>query len=184
MLLKVIASLRAPASTTHEVDSNAAAAAPVETRPQAERRQLTIMFVDLVGSTALSKQLDPEELRAVMRSYQDTCATAVRCLEGHVAKYMGDGVLAYFGWPVAYEDAAERAVQAGQAIIEAVAGLTIPAGQPLAARVGIATGLVVVGDLLGEGAAREEAVVGDLPNGGARSQQLAEPATAAIAEGT
>jgi class 3 adenylate cyclase len=181
-LLKATALLRAPADASNEVGR--VDAASTEARPQAECRQLTVMFADLVGSTALSKQLDPEELRAVLHSYQDTCATAVRCMEGHVAKYMGDGVLAYFGWPVTYEDAAERAVKAGLAIIEAVSGLAIPAGQPLAARVGIATGLVVVGDLLGEGAAREESVIGEVPNVSARLQQLTEPGTVVIAEST
>ena len=103
--------------------------------------------------------------------------------EGHVAKYMGDGVLAYFGWPVAHEDDAERAVRAALALVEAVASST-PAGKPLAARVGIATGLVVVGDLMGEGAAREEAVIGETPNLAARLQALAEPGTVVISQAT
>ena len=143
---------------------------------EAERRQLTVMFVDLVGSTALSGRLDPEEMREVLRAYQDAVAGEVARFEGHVAKFMGDGVLAYFGWPRAHEDDAERAVRAGLAIVEAVGRLATPDGEPLAARVGIATGLVVVGDLVGEGAAREEAVVGETPNLAARLQALAEPA--------
>jgi class 3 adenylate cyclase len=121
---------------------------------EAERRQLTVMFVDLVGSTALSHQLDPEDVRDVIRAYQNTVAEEITRFEAHVAKYMGDGMLAYFGYPKAHEDEAERAVRAGLALVEAVQELCTPAGAPLAARVGIATGLVVVGDLLGEGAAR------------------------------
>jgi class 3 adenylate cyclase/pimeloyl-ACP methyl ester carboxylesterase len=157
---------------------------PASTVPQAERRQLTVMFVDLVGSTALSARLDPEELRAVMRSYQDACAAAIARFEGHVAKFLGDGILAYFGWPVAHEDAAERAVHAGLEIVDAVPSLATSAGEPLGARVGIATGLAVVGDLLGTGAAREEAVVGEVSNLAARLQQLADPGTVVIADGT
>ena len=129
------------------------------------------MFVDLVGSTALSARLDPEEMREVLRAYQNAVAGEVARFDGHVAKFMGDGVLAYFGWPRAHEDDAERAVRAGLAIAEAVGRLATPAGEPLAARVGIATGLVVVGDLVGEGAAQEEAVVGETPNLAARLQE-------------
>jgi class 3 adenylate cyclase/pimeloyl-ACP methyl ester carboxylesterase len=159
-------------------------APPAASSPEAERRQLTVVFVDLVGSTALSTRLDPEELRAIMCSYQDVCADALTRFGGHVAKFLGDGILAYFGWPVAREDAAERAVHAGLWIIEAVPRLVTSAGEPLAVRVGIATGLAVVGDLLGAGAAHEEAVVGEVPNLAARLQQLAEPGTIVIADGT
>src|SRR5215213_4153515 len=127
---------------------------------EAERRQLTVMFVDLVGSTALSGRLDPEEMQEVLRAYQNAVTGEVARYGGHVAKLMGDGVLAYFGWPRAEEDEAERAVRAGLAITEAVGRLATPAGEPLATRVGIATGLVVVGDLVGAGAAREAAVPG------------------------
>ena len=141
-------------------------------------------FVDLVGSTALSARLDPEELRAIMRAYQDACADTITRSEGHVAKFMGDGILAYFGWPVAHEDAAERAVRAGLEIVDAVPRLVTSADEPLSARVGIATGLAVVGDLLGAGAAREEAVVGEVPNLAARLQQLAEPGAVIVADGT
>ncbi len=133
------------------------------------------MFVDLVGSTALSEGLDPEDMRAVIRAYQDSCAGLIVRFEGHVAKFMGDGVLAYFGWPQAHEDDAERAVRAGRALTEATARLTAAAGAALSARVGIATGLVVVGDLIGEGEAQERAVVGETPNLAARLQALAEP---------
>src|SRR5215813_5385560 len=116
-----------------------------------ERRQLTVMFCDLVGSTALSTQLDPEELRTVIQAYREICATVIRRFDGHLAKYMGDGVLAYFGYPRADEHDAERAVRTGLALVEAVAGLDTAAAAPLQVRVGIATGLVVVGDLVGSG---------------------------------
>jgi class 3 adenylate cyclase/predicted ATPase len=141
---------------------------------QAERRQLTVMFVDLAGSTALSGQLDPEEMRDVIRSYQRAVHGEITRLSGYVAKFMGDGVLAYFGWPRAHEDDAERAVRAALAVVKVVAALTTPASEPLGARVGIATGLVVVGDLVGEGSAQEEAVIGETPNLAARLQSLAE----------
>jgi class 3 adenylate cyclase/predicted ATPase len=152
--------------------------------PQAERRQLTVMFVDLVGSTTLSSRLDPEDMREVLQTYQNTVMAEITRVDGHVAKLMGDGVLAYFGWPCADEDDTERAVQAGLAITQAVARLPSPAGEPLAARVGIATGLVVVGDLIGEGAAREEVVVGETPNLAARLQEASAPGTVVISEGT
>ncbi len=142
------------------------------------------MFADLVGSTTLSGRLDPEEMRDVLRAYQDAVSGAVARFEGHVAKLMGDGVLAYFGWPRAHEDAVERAVRAGLGIVEAVPRLATPAGNPLAARVGIATGLVVVGDLAGEGASREEAVVGETPNLAARLQEAAAPGTVVVADGS
>jgi hypothetical protein len=108
------------------------------------------MFVDLVGSTALSARLDPEDMREVIRGYQNTVAGEIARFEGHVAKFMGDRVLAYFGWPRGHEDDAERAVRAGSATVQAVGSMSTPQGQPLAARVGIATGLVVVGDLIGD----------------------------------
>jgi len=153
-------------------------------RPEAERRQLTVMFVDLVGSTALSGQLDPEEMAEVIRRYQHAVAEEITRVDGHVAKFMGDGVLAYFGWPRAHEDEAERAVRAGLAIAAAVAKLVTPAKGPLGARVGIATGLVVVGDLVGKGAAQEEAVVGETPNLAARLQSLAEVGCVVVAGAT
>jgi class 3 adenylate cyclase/predicted ATPase len=149
-----------------------------------ERRQLTLVFVDLVGSTDLSRRVDPEELREIMRAYQNTVAGEIARLEGHVAKFLGDGVLAYFGWPRASEDAAERAVRAALAVAAAVSSMATGAGNLLAARIGIATGLVVVGDLLGEGAAKEEAVTGETPNLAARLQQAAEPGTIVIADST
>ena len=151
---------------------------------EAERRQLTVMFVDLVGSTALAGRLDPEEMGGLLHAYQNAIAGEVVRFEGYVAKFMGDGVLAYFGWPKAHEDAAERAVCAGLAIVAAVARLTVPTGDNLAARVGIATGLGVVGDLIGAGAAREETVVGETPNLAARLQELAAPGGVVIAPTT
>jgi class 3 adenylate cyclase len=166
------------------------APSPAHERPQelpgsvpvahAERRQLTVMFCDLVGSTALSARLDPEDLRAVIRSYHRCVAAVIERGGGFVAKYMGDGVLAYFGYPRADEHDAERAVRAGLALVEAVTSLDTAAGVLLQVRVGIATGLVVVGDLIGEGAAQEQAVVGETPNLAARLQALAEPRTVVI----
>ena len=150
----------------------------------AERRQLTVMFCDLVGSTALSRQLDPEDLRDVMRRYQDAVAGAVSRYGGHVAKYLGDGVLAYFGWPQAYEDQAERAVRAGMDAIAAVAAVRLNEDAALAARLGIATGQVVVGDLVGESGRDAEAVTGETPNLAARLQGVAEPGQVIISEGT
>ena len=143
-----------------------------------------MVFVDLVGSTALSARLDPEEMREVLRAYQNTVAGEIARFDGHVAKLMGDGVLACFGWPRAHENDAERAVRAGLTVVEAIGRLLTPAGEPLAARVGIATGLVVVGGLVGEGAAREEVVVGDTPNLAARLQVLAEPGSVVISDAT
>ena len=151
---------------------------------EAERRQLTVMFCDLVGSTALSARLDPEDLRAVIGAYHRCCAAVIERAGGFVAKYMGDGVLAYFGYPRADEHDAERAVRAGLHLVEAVAALDTAAGAPVQVRVGIGTGLVVVGDLIGEGAAQEQAVVGETPNLAARLQTLAEPGTVVIGPST
>ena len=153
-------------------------------KPQdaAERRQVTVMFSDLVGSTALSARMDPEDLREVISTYQKCVAEMVRRFGGFVAKYMGDGVLVYFGYPEAHEDDAESAVRAGLELIAAVAGLKTRA--PLQTRVGIATGLVVVGDLIGSGEAQERGIVGETPNLAARLQALAEPNTVVIAEAT
>jgi class 3 adenylate cyclase len=171
-LLRAIEALRPPEPEVSAGATAIADEAPLRhstpaLRSEAERRQLTVMLVDLVGSTALSARLDPEEMRDVLRTYQNTVAGEIGRFEGYVAKFMGDGVLAYFGWPRAHEDEAERAVRAGLAVVAAVARLS-GGGQALACRVGIATGLVVVGDLIGEGAAREQAVVGDTPNLAAR----------------
>ncbi|MGI9520129.1 MAG: ATP-binding protein [Hyphomicrobiaceae bacterium] len=140
---------------------------------KAERRQLTVMFCDLVGSTELSRQLDPEELREVMRGYQDAVAGAVIPYGGHIAKYLGDGVLVLFGWPQAYEDQAECAVRASLDVVAAVRDAPVAQSKPLRVRIGIATGQVVVGDLIGERGREEEAVSGEAPNLAARLQQLA-----------
>jgi class 3 adenylate cyclase len=148
----------------------------------AERRQLTVMFCDLVGSTALSGRLDPEEMREIIRVYQDACSGPIARYDGFIAKFMGDGILAYFGFPRAHEDAAERAVRAGLDIVAAVGRLR--AAEPLTVRVGIATGLVVVGDLIGEGTSQEQAVVGDTPNLAARLQALAAPGSVVVAAST
>lgn len=142
---------------------------------EAQRRQLTVMFCDLVGSTALSRQLDPEDMRELMRRYQDAVADVVASYEGHIAKFLGDGVLAYFGWPHAHENQAEWAVRAGLECITAVAAIDRDSSEPLHARVGIATGEVVVGDLVGESAYDAEAVTGETPNLAARLQGVAEP---------
>ena len=175
-LLEAVAVLRDDPDGGRQVptDDHQSRPAPSAT-PGAERRQLTIMFVDLVGSSALSGRLDPEDMREVIRAYQNAVAGEITRFEGHVAKYMGDGVLAYFGYPRAHEDDAERAVLAGLTAIQAIGKLCTPEGEALAARIGIATGLVVIGDLIGEGAAREEAVTGETPNLAARLQTLAEP---------
>jgi class 3 adenylate cyclase/tetratricopeptide (TPR) repeat protein len=151
----------------------------VAVAPEAERRQLTVMFCDLVGSTALSTGMDPEDLRDVIASYQSRCSAAIRHYDGFVAKYMGDGILIYFGYPRAHEDEAERSVRAGLDIVEAMAELNDavrrPPGVELAVRIGIATGPVIVGDQIGEGTASETAVVGETPNLAARLQALAQP---------
>src|SRR6516165_10625032 len=161
------------------------AAAPIaKPKDAAERRQLTVIFCDLVGSTALSTRYDPEDLRAIISTYHRCCTEVLERNGGFVAKYMGDGVLAYFGYPQAHEHDAERAVRAGLNLVEAVPKLATHAGSPLQVRVGIATGLVVVGDLIGAGAAREQAVVGETPNLAARLQALAEPGAVVIAAAT
>jgi class 3 adenylate cyclase len=155
------------------------------TAPAAERRQVTVMFCDLVGSTELSRRLDPEDLQEIIRAYQECCREVVAAAGGQIAKYLGDGILVYFGYPRAQEDDAERAVRAGLGVVDAVARLRTSSLSPLLqVRVGIATGAVVVGDLIGTGAAQEQAIVGETPNLAARMQQLAEPNTVVIAAGT
>jgi class 3 adenylate cyclase len=151
--------------------------------PGAERRQLTVMFCDLVGSTELAARLDPEDLREVIGAYHRAVAGAVTSFEGFVAKYMGDGVLVYFGYPQAHEDDTEHAIRAGLGAIDAVSRLNVESIK-LQARVGIATGLVVVGDLIGEGSAQEQSVVGETPNLAARLQALAAPDAVVIAAAT
>ena len=177
-ILAAIAELPGAYASKHEP------AGGVEPKPQetAERRQVTVMFSDLVGSMALSARMDPEDLREVISAYQKCVAETVRRFGGFVAKYMGDGVLIYFGYPQAHEDDAERAVRAGLELVAAVSGLKTYAA--LQTRVGIATGLVVVGDLIGAGASQEQAIVGETPNLAARLQGVAEPNRVVIAEST
>jgi class 3 adenylate cyclase/predicted ATPase len=165
-------------------ESERPSGATTEPKPHntAERRQVTVLFSDLVGSTALSARMDPEDLREVISAYQKAVAEIVQRFGGFVAKYMGDGVLVYFGYPQAHEDDAERAVRAGLELIAAVNALKT--GASLQTRVGIATGLVVVGDLIGLGEAQERGIVGETPNLAARLQGVAEPNTVVIAEDT
>jgi class 3 adenylate cyclase/tetratricopeptide (TPR) repeat protein len=173
-LLEAIAALRS--------ESGPRRPAADQVAPTVERRQLTVMFCDLIGSTALSARLDPEDLREVIGAYHAAVAEVIGGFDGFVAKYMGDGVLAYFGYPQAHEDDAERAVRASLAVVGVVRRLQTPV--PLQMRVGLATGLAVVGDLIGSGAAREETVIGETPNLAARLQALAEPDAVVIADST
>jgi class 3 adenylate cyclase len=177
-LLKAIAELGSDTAL-----NNPAAVAPQPiAQATAERRQVTVMFCDLVGSTALSARMDPEDLREIIAAYQKCVTETVQRFDGYVAKYMGDGVLVYFGYPQAHEDDAERAVCAGLQLISAVTALK--SQTPLQSRVGVATGLVVVGDLIGSGEAREHGIVGETPNLAARLQSIAVPNQVVIAEST
>jgi predicted ATPase/class 3 adenylate cyclase len=180
-LLDAIAALRGDADASPTA-TPASAVVDATPRDTAERRHVTVMFSDLVGSTALSARMDPEDLREVITSYQKCVAETVGRFGGFVAKYMGDGVLIYFGYPQAHEDDAERAVRAGLELVAAVGDLKTRAA--LQTRVGIATGLVVVGDLIGSGASQEQAIVGETPNLAARLQGVAEPNSVVIAEST
>ena len=179
-LLRAIAEL----TSVEKNEPTPAVAAATAVFPQshdvAERRQVTVMFSDFVGSTALSARMDPEDLREVISAYQKCVAETVQRFGGFVAKYMGDGVLVYFGYPQAHEDDAERAVRAGLELVAAVGGLKSSA--PLQTRVGIATGLVVVGDLIGSGDSQEHGIIGETPNIAARLQGIAEPNGVVIAE--
>jgi class 3 adenylate cyclase len=183
-LLDAIAALRADAGGKSPLNdvSTTTAIRSVSPDDRAERRQVTVLFSDLVGSTALSARMDPEDLREVISAYQHCVAETVERFSGFVAKYMGDGVLFYFGYPQANEDDAERAVRAGLELVDAVGDLKTHAS--LQTRVGIATGLVVVGDLIGSGASQEQAIVGETPNLAARLQGVAEPNSVVIAEST
>jgi predicted ATPase/class 3 adenylate cyclase len=177
-MLRAIAALdRSAAPLAHPV-------APPKSREDAERRQLTVMFCDMVGSTALSAQLDPEDMRKVIGAYHTCIAEVITRFQGMIARYMGDGVLAYFGYPKAHEDDAEQAVRAGLALVDVMPGIKTDTNAPLKIRIGIATGTVVVGDLIGEGAAQEQAVVGETPNLAARLQTLAQPGTVVICANT
>src|SRR5262249_37296337 len=142
---------------------------------KAERRNITVLFCDMVGSSSLSARLDPEDLRQILRAFQTCCENAVHTLGGHIARYMGDGILAYFGFPAAHEDDGERAVEAGFEILKAVSRLSFPEAMQIQVRIGIATGIVVVGDLIGQGPSREFPLVGEAPNLAARLQQMAKP---------
>jgi class 3 adenylate cyclase/tetratricopeptide (TPR) repeat protein len=178
-LLKLIAARGAEAATSKAQEPEAAPAPG-----DAERRQVTVLFCDMVGSTALSGMLDPELLGDVIRRYQDTVAGSIGRFGGFVAKFMGDGVLAYFGFPRAYEDAAERAIHAAIGMLAEVGGIGRPDGMRLQSRVGIATGLVVVGEIIGSGSAQERTIVGETPNLAARLQALAAPDTILISDAT
>jgi class 3 adenylate cyclase/ABC-type transport system involved in cytochrome c biogenesis ATPase subunit len=153
-------------------------------RHDAERRHLTVMFCDLVGSTALSARLDPEDMWEVIRAYRTACANVIVAYDGMIARFIGDGILAYFGYPRAHEDDAERAVRAGLDIIAAIGKLETRVEQPVEVRIAIATGLVVVGGLISGGASEEQAMVGDTPNVAARLQSLAEPGVVVVADST
>ena len=142
---------------------------------QAERRHLTVLICDIIGSTRLSTRLDPEDLAEVLREFQNTCGNVIRYYDGHIARFMGDAILACFGFPSAHEDDAERAVNAALRIVDEVFSLSFPPERKIKLRIGIATGLVVVGDLIGEGPALKFAIVGEAPNLAARLQQLAKP---------
>jgi class 3 adenylate cyclase len=171
--------------TAHAVQSGSPFARDEVSRStEAERRQVSVMFCDLVASTALSTQLDPEDYRDLIRAYQDACADVVRRFDGFLAKYMGDGLLIYFGWPRAHEDDAERVMNTGLGVITAVQSLAASKAALLSVRVGIATGQVIVGDIVGEGASQEAAIVGKAPNLAARLQAIAEPDTVVVDEAT
>jgi class 3 adenylate cyclase/tetratricopeptide (TPR) repeat protein len=183
--LKAIAALQIASSSEFSgLDQVAGSAPRAFAAREAERRQLTVLFCDLVGSTELSARLDPEEMREVIGAYQANVAEVVRRWDGYVARYMGDGALAYFGWPRAHEDDAERAVRAGLELVQTIAALTPAASSALQVRVGIATGHVVVGDLGGQGTSDKDSVVGETPNLASRLQSLAEPGSIVISQAT
>ena len=186
MLLEAIAALHADTSgKTPSADVATPSRAPsVSPEDRAERRQVTVIFSDLVGSTALSARMDPEDLREVISGYQKCVAETMVRFGGFVAKYMGDGVLVYFGYPQAHEDDAERALRSALSLIEAVSELRTGHDAMLQVRIGIATGVVVVGDLIGEGAAQEQGIVGDTPNLAARLQAMAGPGQVMISQST
>ena len=182
-LLDAVAALGSDAGTKAADEPRSGTSAPgAFAEDRAERRQVTVMFSDLVGSTAMSARMDAEDLREIISAYQECVTETVQRFGGFVAKYMGDGVLVYFGYPQAHEDDAERAVRAGLELVAAVGRLKTHA--PLQTRVGIATGLVVVGDLVGSGASQEQAIVGETPNLAARLQGVAEPNSVVVAEST
>jgi class 3 adenylate cyclase/predicted ATPase len=151
---------------------------------EGERRQVCVMFCDLVASTTLATELDPEDYRDLIRAYQRSCAAVVARFDGFIAQFLGDGLMIYFGWPQAHEDDAERAINTGLGIVDAMKSATSPSGAPLSVRIGIATGRVVVGDVIGEGASQEAAIAGEAPNLAARLQSLAAPNTVVIDDAT
>ena len=164
-------------------EHTSAAISPAPALTTAERRPLSVMFCDLIGSTALSSRLDPEDLREVIRTYQACVANTIQQFNGFIARYVGDGVLIYFGWPQARETDAERAVRAGLAVAAAVSGAPV-GGEPLQVRIGIATGLVVIGEPIGSGDSRQQTAVGETPNLAARLQGLAGPGQVVIDSAT
>ena len=181
-ILKAIGALHSNKNSALPTDATTSAPPSAAPEDRAERRQVTVMFSDLVGSTALSARMDPEDLREVISAYQKCVAETVQRFGGFVAKYMGDGMLIYYGYPHAHEDDPERAVRSGLELVAAVGALKTHAS--LQTRVGIATGLVVVGDLIGSGASQEQAIVGETPNLAARLQGIAEPNSVVISEST
>src|SRR6204780_523248 len=186
-LLDAIAALRTDEDAKTKATTQDSAGLPPSTptiEATAERRQLTVVFIDLVGSTVLGGELDPEDLIRLLSQYREACVAAIGKFEGHVAQYLGDGILVYFGFPQAQEGAADRAVRAGLEIVEKVGQLKQPDGRALQARVGIATGLVVTGGANGVGTAGEETVVGDTPNLAARLQSLADPGCVLVGPAT
>src|SRR5262245_7097402 len=181
---------RQSTTATRKAKRSAASPRPAQSpavASEAERRQLTVLFCDLVGSTALSTQLDPEELREVIQAHRETCASAISHFEGYLAKYIGDGLLVYFGYPQAHEDDAQRAVRTALEIVEAMQKLSYPTIQlprPLQVRIGIHTGLVVAGEM-GVGDQPEPlAIVGETPNIAARLQEQAHPDSVVISSTT
>src|SRR3954449_1114375 len=184
-LLEAIAALRSnamPTETSAQVSPSAPpdlTGAPGASETTAERRPLSVMFCDLIGSTALSARLDPEDLREVIRGYQARVAATIQQFNGFIARYVGDGVLIYFGWPQAHETDAERAVRAGLAVAAAVSEAHM-GGEPLQVRIGIATGLVVIGEAIGSGDSRQQTAIGETPNRAARLQSLARPGQVVI----
>src|ERR1700678_3574506 len=183
-LLKAISEGTAKSPESKAASTEALGAFAPSEATGAERRQVTVLFCDMVGSTALSEAVDPELLGALIRRYQDAAAGAIGRYGGFVAKFMGDGVLAYFGFPHAFEDAAERAVRAAIGILAQIGKIARPDGAALQARVGIATGLVVVGEIIGTGSAQERTIVGETPNLAARLQALAGPDPILVSEST
>jgi class 3 adenylate cyclase len=179
LLLEAIAALREPTALAGKAGADAADDGPkhdaqISSNAQAERRPLSVMFCDLVGSTALSARLDPEDLREVIRAYQACVVSTIQQFNGFIARYVGDGVLIYFGWPEAHETDAARAVRAGLAVAAAVSE-TQMGGEALQVRIGIAAGLVVIGEPIGSGDSRQQTAVGETPNRAARLQSLAGP---------